>query len=129
MESAMSASKRRIDVMVSSTTNDLGEHRRQLSPIITNLLLTPRMMDNDSATGKEGLTYSLALVDEAEIYILLLGFRYGYVPDDPRNPDKLSMTHLEYRRAKARQKRDGICVLAFLLEDKHKPEIVKPEMI
>ncbi|MBZ0274701.1 MAG: protein kinase, partial [Anaerolineae bacterium] len=124
----MSGDKRRIDVMVSSTTNDLGAFRQRLSPIITNLLLTPRMMDNDSATGKDGLTYSLDLVDEAEIYILLLGYRYGYVPDDPRNPDKLSMTHLEYRRAKERQKTDGICVLAFLLDESLKPEVVRPEL-
>lgn len=124
----MPKDKRRIDVMVSSTTSDLGDHRRRLGQIITNLLLTPRMMDNE-APGKDGLSFSLELVDEAEVYVLLLGFRYGYVPDDPvRNPDKLSMTHLEYRRAKQRQKTDGICVLPFLVDDALKPEVVRPEL-
>lgn len=125
----MAIEKRRIDVMVSSTTNDLGEHRRSLAGVINTQLMTPRMMDNDVATGKDGLTYSLDLVDEAEIYILLLGFRYGYVPEDPvRNPDKLGMTHLEYRRAKQRASLGECCVFAFLLDDSLKPEIVRPEL-
>ncbi|GAB5491835.1 MAG: hypothetical protein Phog2KO_20500 [Phototrophicaceae bacterium] len=121
--------KRRIDVMVSSTTSDLGEHRRSLNDVITGLLMTPRMMDNDAATGKDGLSYSLDLVDEAEVYILLLGFRYGYVPEDPiRNPDELGMTHLEYRRAKERAAKGELCVFAFLLDDSLKPEIVRPKL-
>jgi serine/threonine protein kinase len=125
----MARDKLRIDVMVSSTTMDLGEHRRSLDQVITSLRMVPRMMDNDVATGQDGLTYSLALVNEAEIYILLLGFRYGHVPDDrSRNPDKLSMTHLEYRRAKERAAQGDQCVFAFLLHDDLKPEIVRPEL-
>lgn len=125
----MPKEERRIDVMVSSTTSDLGDHRRRLGQIITNLLLTPRLMDNE-APGKEALSFSPDLVDEAEIYILLLGFRYGHVPDDSvRNPYNLSMMHLEYRRAKQRQKTDGICVVPFLVDDALKPEFVRPELI
>jgi serine/threonine protein kinase/formylglycine-generating enzyme required for sulfatase activity len=124
----MTIVKRRIDVMVSSTTNDLGEHRRRVGAMITRQLYTPRIMDNDSTTGKDGVTYSLDLVDEAEVYILLLGFRYGYVPDDPRNPDKLSMTHMEYRRAKERAEQGDLYVLPFLTDDKLKPEVVRPEL-
>ncbi len=122
----MSTHKRRIDVMVSSTTNDLGEHRRRVANVITKLLYTPRIMDLDSTTGKDGLSYSFELVDEAEIYILLLGFRYGYIPDDPRNPDQRSMTHLEYRRAKARAERGELYVLPFLLAEARRPESVLP---
>ena len=95
----MALDKRRIDVMVSSTTKDLGEHRRRLGEVVSRLKMVPRLMDLDSITGKEGLDYSLGLVDDVPVYILLLGFRYGHVPDDERNPDRLSMTHLEYRRA------------------------------
>ncbi len=124
----MAGTKRRIDVMVSSTTNDLGEHRRRVGGVITRQLYTPRIMDNDSTTGKDGVTYSLDLVDEAEIYILLLGYRYGYVPDDPRNPDNLSMTHMEYKRAKERAKRGELYVLPFLMDDQFKPEVVKPKL-
>ncbi|MCI0713722.1 MAG: SUMF1/EgtB/PvdO family nonheme iron enzyme [Chloroflexi bacterium] len=124
----MSSKKPRIDVMVSSTTNDLGEHRKRLSSIISSLQMVPRMMDNDSAMSKDGLSYSLDLVNEAEIYVLLLGFRYGYKPDDPRNPDGLSMTHLEYRRAKERSARGQACVLVFLLDDRFRPELVYDEL-
>ena len=31
--------------------------------------------------------------------MLILGFRYGYQPIDENNPEGLSITHLEFRRA------------------------------
>jgi tetratricopeptide (TPR) repeat protein len=60
------------------------------------------------------LTYSLELVDRADIHILILGHRYGYIPDDSRNPERLSIVELEYNEAI----RLGKTVLAFILDDK-----------
>jgi len=113
----MSQIKRRIDVMISSTTRDLGEYRRRIAEIVSRFKFVPRLMDLDSTTGKDGITYSLDLVDEAEVYILLLGSRYGHIPDDPRNPEQISITQMEYERALEREARGELCVLPFVLEE------------
>src|SRR3954452_15329062 len=56
----------------------------------------------------------LADVRIADVYLIALAWRYGYVPDagTPVNPHKLSMTELEYEAAVAADKP----VLAFLLD-------------
>ncbi len=115
----MPQDKRRIDVMVSSTTKDLGEHRRRVGEVVSRLRMVPRLMDLDSTSGKDGVSYSLDLVEEAEVYILLLGFRYGHVPDDLRNPGKVSITQMEYQRALEREARGELCVLPFVMADDH----------
>ena len=48
-------------------------------------------------------------VDMCDIYVLILGHRYGFPPKDD-NPKKLSITHLEYLRAIAK----GIPIIALL---------------
>lgn len=55
----MPSDKPRIDVMVSSTTLDLGEHRWRVGEVISRLRFVPRMMDLDATTGKDGIQYSL----------------------------------------------------------------------
>jgi Domain of unknown function (DUF4062) len=40
----------------------------------------------------------LADVDTCDLYVLILGHRYGFQPPED-NPEGLSITHLEYRRA------------------------------
>ncbi|MFW5772086.1 MAG: DUF4062 domain-containing protein, partial [Phototrophicaceae bacterium] len=110
--------KRRIDVMLSSTTKDLPEHRKQATDAIQRLRWTPLAMEYDEAVpDADAISYSLKLVDDAEIYLGIFGVRYGYQPKDAaRNPDKLSITELEYRRAKAR----GIPMLIFVMDlDNH----------
>ncbi|MBK8024568.1 MAG: DUF4062 domain-containing protein [Chloroflexi bacterium] len=89
----------RIDVMVSSTFKDFETHRKGVFEGIMRLGMHPLMMEFMNASDADALTESLRMVDEAEIYLGILGFRYGYVPNDPRNPDRLSITELEYRRA------------------------------
>jgi hypothetical protein len=37
-------------------------------------------------------------VDECDLYVLILGHRYGWQPDFG-NAERLSITHLEFRRA------------------------------
>ncbi|NJL54345.1 DUF4062 domain-containing protein [bacterium] len=50
----MPSDKRRIDVMVSSTSKDLGDHRKRIGEIISGFKFVPRTMDLDSTTGKDG---------------------------------------------------------------------------
>jgi tetratricopeptide (TPR) repeat protein len=54
----------------------------------------------DSETVRESC---LDDIDCCDLYVLVLGHRYGFQPDDG-NPDRLSITHLEFRRAKSAAK-------------------------
>lgn len=113
----MAEKKRRIDVMVSSTTKDLAVHRKNASNSIQRLRWTPLAMEFDEAKPREdAISYSMRLVDDAEVYLGIFGIRYGFQPKDAiRNPDKISITEMEYRRAVERD----IPILIFINSDKH----------
>lgn len=50
------------------------------------------------------ISASLEKVDEADAYVGLISYRYGQTPEcSTRNPDKLSLTELEFRRAVERK--------------------------
>lgn len=105
-----------IDVMVSSTSLDLPEHREAVIDAIFRVKMFPLAMEALTASPYNAIRYSLDMVDDAEVYVGVFGFRYGYRPDDPeRNPERRSITELEYRRAVER----GIPILIFLMDDKH----------
>src|SRR5438477_3303294 len=54
------------------------------------------------------------MVDEAEIYLLILAHRYGYVPD-ANNPTRISVTEHEYNHAVERK----IPILTFVMHEDH----------
>lgn len=106
----------RADVMISSTSADLTEHRDNVRDAIWRAGMYPLAMERDEAVpDSDAIKFSLDMVDEAEVYLGIFGFRYGYAPKDPRNPDKVSVTELEYRRAVER----GIPMLIFVMHDDH----------
>ncbi len=107
--------KRRIDVMISSTSKDLPDHRKQIVDAALRCKLNPLAMEQGTATNEDAIAFSLRLVDEAEIYVGVFAHRYGYIPDDARNPDKVSITEMEYRRARER----NIPILIFVMSDEH----------
>jgi tetratricopeptide (TPR) repeat protein len=50
------------------------------------------------------------------VYLGIFGYRYGYIPDDAvHNPDRLSVTELEYRRALERK----IPIVIFIMGEDH----------
>jgi tetratricopeptide (TPR) repeat protein len=105
------------DVFISSTTRDLEQHRQAARDAAWRANLFPIMMERDGASVEDPITYSLRLVDDAEIYVGIFALRYGYIPHDPqRNPDNLSITELEYRRAR---ERGDIPLLIFIMDDEH----------
>jgi hypothetical protein len=83
-------------VYVSSTLVDL-EAERQV--VIDWLLAAQHQVVHSyrpsSDTVREGC---LADVDACDVYVLILGHRYGFRSPD-NNPEGLSITHLEFRRA------------------------------
>jgi hypothetical protein len=92
--------KRRIDVVLSSTFRDLVRHREAVIAAMTGLQLTPLAQEFDAALPSDLIKASLDKVDKADAYVCLIGSRYGQRPVCPvRNPEELSLTELEFRRA------------------------------
>jgi hypothetical protein len=105
------------NVMVSSTYSDLTEHRNAAFDALHRLGFFAIGMEFDSSkSGKDVIDSSMDMVNKAVAYIGIVSHRYGGVPKDAtRNPKKLSITELEYRRALER----GIPVYMFLMSDGH----------
>lgn len=87
-------------VMISSTTRDLSAERSKAMVACQGLGLFPVMMEDLPALDADAIDASLKIVDDCAVYVGIFAFRYGYVPQDAeRNPEGLSVTELEYRRA------------------------------
>src|SRR5882724_613538 len=89
-------------VMISSTALDLPEHRKEAMDACLRQGMFPKMMDHLPASDAEAISVSLKMVDEADIYVLILAHRYSYVPKT-NNPGQISITEMEYNRAVARK--------------------------
>jgi Domain of unknown function (DUF4062) len=110
----------RLHVMISSTTMDLPDHRHQVSEAILRMGHTPVMMEHGSAEwNSDAIKFSLEKVEKSQVYIGIFALRYGFIKDDPlRNPDRLSVTELEYRHAL----KLGIPTLIFIAKKSHQFE-------
>jgi tetratricopeptide (TPR) repeat protein len=104
-------STRRV-VMISSTARDLPEHREQVRLACERVGFAPHdMMEHLTALDADSIQASLRLVDEAEVYVGILAYRYGYVPDG----HDMSITEMEYNRAVRR----NIPRLIFFIHEDH----------
>lgn len=103
--------------MISSTALDLPAHRKEVMDACQRQSMFPKMQEQLPASGAsresgaEAIKVSLAMVDEAEIYIGVFAHRYGYVPAG----HDISITEMEYDRAVER----GTTRLIFLMHDDH----------
>lgn len=105
--------------MISSTALDLPAHREQVLDACLAEGVFPIGMEHLPARDASGLQASLEMVDQADIYIGLYAWRYGWVPDFD-NPDKISITEMEFNRALERKQRGELKeILIFLMHDKH----------
>jgi tetratricopeptide (TPR) repeat protein len=109
--------KRYPGVMLSSTFTDLAEHRQKAIAAIQALDFHPKAMEySGAAIGPDVLDTSLKMVADSGFYVLIIGHRYGQSPVDPaRNPDKRSITELEFDEAIRR----GRQILLFVMSDGH----------
>lgn len=83
-------------VMISSTAHDLPEHRDQVRLAYERAGFEPRiMMENLTALNTDAVDISLRIVDEADVYIGIFAYRYGYVPDG----HDISITEMAYNQA------------------------------
>lgn len=98
-------------VMISSTTLDLPEHRRLARDACERLSMLPLVMEQMPASTADAFAISSRFVDEADLYLGIFAFRYGFVPEGQEK----SIAEAEYERAVAR----GIPKFIFLASDKH----------
>src|SRR5947207_10550852 len=101
-------------VMISSAARDLPEHRKEVMNACLRQGMFPIMMEHLPASDDEAIPASLMMIDEADIYLLILAHRYGYVPT-ANNPDQLCVTEHEYNRAIERK----IPILTFAMHEDH----------
>src|SRR5216683_3684035 len=87
---------RRRVVMISSTARDLPKHREQVRLACERAGFEPReMMEHLTAENRNAVETSLRMVEEADVYLGILAYRYGTVPTGY----DLSITEMEYNRA------------------------------
>lgn len=101
-------------VIISSTALDLPEHRKEVMAACLRQGMFPKMMEYLPALDAEAISASIALVNEADIYVGVFAHRYGYVPRE-NNPQQISITEMEYSRAVERK----IPRLIFIIDNAH----------
>ena len=87
-------------VYLSSTLNDLGAEREGVRQALSDECVVKHSYQ---ASEKALVESCLEDVANCDAYILILGLRYGYVPEAGlENPRTVSITELEYERAAAK---------------------------
>src|SRR5207302_4760000 len=83
-------------VMISSTARDLPKHREQVRLACERAGFEPReMMEHLTAEDASPVEVSLRMVEQADVYLGILAYRYGTIPDG----HDISITEMEYDRA------------------------------
>ena len=103
-------------VMLSSTFRDLSRNGRLRGTRFLGQEMLPLLMEVSPPMPDRGIiTNSLAMVDKADIYVVLIShYRYGQLIEDADcNPQRLSVTELEFRRAEDR----GLPLCIFLQDE------------
>jgi formylglycine-generating enzyme required for sulfatase activity len=96
-------SKGQPTVYVSSTFIDLEAHRAALKSALEKARYDVECMEKYTAFDQRPLDRCLADVAATDVYVLLIAHRYGYRPAED-NPQRRSITHLEYEEASRRNK-------------------------
>jgi hypothetical protein len=97
--------------MISSTSIDLPEHRREVEQACLREGYFPDMMESLPARDADAIKVSLEMVDRADVYIGIYAWRYGHIPED----HDISITEIEFNRAVER----GIPILVFVIHKEH----------
>jgi hypothetical protein len=91
-------SKGQPTVYVSSTFIDLEGHRAALKTALEKARYDVDCMEKYTAFDEPPLDRCLADVAATDVYVLLIAHRYGFRPPE-NNPQRRSITHLEYEQA------------------------------
>jgi len=113
----------RVKVFVSSTSRDLSEYRAAAIRSLRRLGHQVTAMEEFTATAAYPLDRVLELVRDADAYVVIVAWRYGFLPETARaknlpkveDPnERRSITEWEYLAARENPDRP---ILAFLLAD------------
>ena len=105
-----------ITAMISSTALDLPAHRAAVREACLAAGVFPIGMEHLPAQDATGVKVSLEMVDQADIYIGIYAWRYGWVPEGKKS----SITELEFKHAVDRQKQGALKeLLIFTAHDDH----------
>jgi tetratricopeptide (TPR) repeat protein len=96
-----------IKVMVSSTSRDLPEHRKQIIEACQRVGMVPLLMEHPPADPD----VSVQMVDKAGVYIGIFAYRYGNAPTG----SDISVAEMEYNRAVERK----LPCLIFFMHEGH----------
>src|ERR1043166_5249914 len=97
--------------MISSTSVDLPEHRKEAIDACLRQGFFPIAMEHLPARDADAIRVSLEMVNKADVYIGIYAWRYGHVPEGR----DISITEIEFDRAVER----GIPILVFLIHKDH----------
>ncbi len=87
-------------IYLSSSYEDLKDYRRVVFEALRRSGYNVIAMEEYVARDDRPVYACLQDVDHADIYVGLFAFRYGYIPPAAHgNPNGLSITELEFRRA------------------------------
>ena len=100
-------------VFISSTSEDLKPYRDAARDAAIGAGLLPKMMEYFVATGGPSLPECLRKVSEADVVVVIVAHRYGWVPTDQSAGDCKSITWLECEHAE----REGKRVLGFIVDN------------
>ena len=104
-------------VMVSGTFKDLEKHRAVIAEALRKQELVAIYMEDYVVDAEDDeISSSLNMVRKASGYIVLISHRYGQIINcEQRNPNTLSVTHLEFEEAQ----RLELPTLVFVMSDEH----------
>lgn len=88
-------------IYLSSTLNDLRPERDAVKRALGG---EAAVKESYGASEDSVVQTCLDDVEECDAYILVVGLRYGYRPTELLNPNKLSITELEYQQAVDKKK-------------------------
>lgn len=102
--------------MISSTALDLPEHRELAKQACLDAGFFPIGMEELPAQDATGIAASMEMVDQADVYLGVYAFRYGWIPED----QDVSITEMEFDRAVARKTEGKLQeILIFTAHKKH----------
>ncbi len=99
---------------ISSTSEDLANYRQSARDAALTAKFHPEMMEYFTASGaRPPLETCLKKVAEADVVVVLVAYRYGWIPPNQPGKEYKSITWLECEQAV----KEGKEVLAFLIAD------------
>jgi uncharacterized protein DUF4062/SIR2-like protein len=102
---------RRLRVFISSTMEDLANERDALREKLLAFNFEPVNAEAMVPSGKPSWTQLRDEIESCDLFLLLLGERYGWIPDDgPKSEEGKAVTELEFDEAR----RVGLPVFPFV---------------